>query len=239
MSHLSRNFLIFGVSKGLGKAILDAVPQAHDRVFGVSRTPPQSKQNVQWIEADLSNVYEAIAHIENTIHQERIDVLIYNVGLWEQKAFSNDYDFKNISRNEIQNMLNVNLHSCILSLQTFMDNLKRSNNAKVILIGSTWGLDNHNGKELIFSASKYALRGIAQSLREILREYQIGVSVLNLGYLATDFDIEVPVTEILKATDHQLIPLADVIAAINFIISTSAASCVKEITMPAMADRNI
>jgi short-subunit dehydrogenase len=107
------------------------------------------------------------------------------------------------------------------------------------LIGSTWGVDNHNGKELVFSATKYALRGIAQSLREILRNDLIGVSVLNLGYLATEYEVDVPTATVLAETNHALIPLSDVILAIKFIISTSNASCVKEILMPAMKDENI
>ena len=109
----------------------------------------------------------------------------------------------------------------------------------MILIGSTWGVDNHNGKELIFSATKYALRGVAQSLREILREDLIGVSILNLGYLATEYKIDVPTELILAETNHSLIPLSDVIQAIKFIISTTNATCVKEILMPAMKDRNV
>ena len=120
-----------------------------------------------------------------------------------------------------------------------IENLKLSDNAKVILIGSTWGVDNHNGKELVFSATKYALRGIAQSLREILRNDLIGVSVLNLGYLATEYEADVPTATVLADTNHTLIPLSDVILAIKFIISTSSASCVKEILMPAIKDENI
>lgn len=66
------------------------------------------------------------------------------------------------------------------------------------MIGSTWGLDNHNGKEVTFSATKYALRGIAQSLRETLREDKIAISVINLGYLATEFPLTVSVDEVIE-----------------------------------------
>ncbi|MEX6257051.1 hypothetical protein [Providencia huaxiensis] len=37
----------------------------------------------------------------------------------------------------------------------------------------------------------------------------------------------------------QLIPLQDVVNAVRFILSTSNATCVKEITMPAMMDLNV
>jgi hypothetical protein len=76
-------------------------------------------------------------------------------------------------------------------------------------------------------------------LWEILRNDLIGVSVLNLEYLATEYEADVPTATVLAETNQALIPLSDVILAIKFIISTSNASCVKEILMPAMKDENI
>ena len=157
----------------------------------------------------------------------------------DPNAFTENYKFEEVSSAELSTILNTNINTCIQSLQSLIENLKLSDNAKVILIGSTWGVDNHNGKELVFSATKYALRGIAQSLREILRNDLIGVSVLNLGYLATEYEADVPTATVLAETNHALIPLSDVILATKFIISTSNASCVKEILMPAMKDENI
>ena len=194
---------------------------------------------LNWICADLSTPEDAVEKVKVAVKDEKIDILIYNVGIWENNAFTENYNFEEVSSAELNTILNTNINTCIQSLQSLIENLKLSDNAKVILIGSTWGVDNHNGKELVFSATKYALRGIAQSLREILRNDLIGVSVLNLGYLATEYEADVPTATVLAETNHALIPLSDVILATKFIISTSNASCVKEILMPAMKDENI
>ncbi|ENW94166.1 SDR family NAD(P)-dependent oxidoreductase [Acinetobacter dispersus] len=239
MDNLNKTFLIYGVSKGLGKAIVQAVPKPTDTIYGVSRTQPKEMPKLNWIRADLSKSEQAVSDIKTTIGQQKIDVLIYNVGIWEQQAFSDNYNFEDVSAAEINQIINTNITTCILSIQSLIENLKLSNNAKIILIGSTWAVDNHNGKELVFSATKFALRGIAQSLREILREHLIGVSVLNLGYLASEYEIDKPTKDVLEQTEYSLIPLADVIQAIHFILSTSKASCVKEILMPAMLDTNV
>lgn len=239
MNSLSKTFLIYGVSKGLGKAIAKLIPDSIDTVYGVSRSAPEGIDNLNWISTDLSYPEDAVHTVKKVVGEDKIDILIYNVGIWENNAFTASYNFKEVSSIELNKIINTNISTCIQSLQSLIDNLKRSNNAKVILIGSTWGVDNHNGKELIFSATKYALRGVAQSLREILREDLIGVSVLNLGYLATEYEIDVPTELILAETNHSLIPLSDVIQAIKFIISTTNATCVKEILMPAMKDRNV
>ncbi|AZN67839.1 SDR family oxidoreductase [Acinetobacter haemolyticus] len=239
MNNSNQAFLIYGVSKGLGKAIVQAVPQPTDTIYGVSRTQPEETPYLNWICADLSKPEQAVSDVKTAVGQQKLDVLIYNVGIWEQQAFCDNYNFEDVSAAEINQIINTNITTCILSIQSLIENLKLSNNAKIILIGSTWGVDNHNGKELVFSSTKFALRGIAQSLREILREHLIGVSVLNLGYLASEYEIEKPVEEILEETEYSLIPLADVIHAINFIISTSKATCVKEILMPAMLDQYV
>ncbi len=239
MDNSNKTFLIYGVSKGLGKAIVQAVPKPTDTIYGVSRTQPQETPNLSWICTDLSNPEQAVSDIKIAIGQQKIDVLIYNVGIWEQQSFSKDYNFENVSAAEIHQIINTNITTCILSIQSLIENLKLSNNAKIILIGSTWGVDNHNGKELVFSTTKFALRGIVQSLREILREHLIGVSVLNLGYFASEYEIDKSTQAILEETKYSLIPLSDVIQAIHFIISTSKAACIKEILMPAMLDKNI
>ena len=239
MSNLSKNFLIYGVSKGLGKAIIQSIPESHDVIYGISRSIPISMANLNWIEADLSSSETSVHQIKKIINDNKIDVLIYNVGIWETNAFTDEYDFEKISPLEINQMISTNITTCIQSLQALLKNLRASNNAKVILIGSTWGVENHNGKELIFSATKFALRGVAESLREILRNDLIGVSILNLGYLATEYEIDTSIEKVLKETDYSLIPLADVIQAIKFIMSTSKGACVKEILMPAMKDINV
>lgn len=238
---MSKTYLIYGVSKGLGKAMASKLPSENDIIYGVSRTKPLffDGSNKRWIEADLSKPTQAVSQIADQIDSAKINYLIYNVGIWEKKAFIEEYDFNESSAEEIDNLINTNITSCILSIQSLLPNLRLSKDAKIILIGSTWGLENHQGKEVAFSASKFALRGVVHALRESLRPDHIGISILNLGYLATEYEYETPIEQIIEENDRSLIPLTDVIAAIQFILSTSSASCVKEITMPAMNDENV
>ncbi|AOM78453.1 SDR family NAD(P)-dependent oxidoreductase [Pedobacter steynii] len=229
MKLTQKTFLIYGVSKGLGKAIFNQLPDAEDKVFGISRTRPDflNTQNDRhfWIQADLSDVKNAKEAIQHAIGGEQIDYLIYNVGIWEKTAFNADYDFEQLAVDEIEEIIHTNITSLILSVQSFLPNLRKSENAKIIFIGSTLGLENHNKQAVIFSAAKFALRGVVQSLRTHLRKDNIGITALNLGDLATDAE-----------HDETLIPLSDVISALNFVIQTSNASCVKEIDMPSMKD---
>ncbi|MDR2223221.1 MAG: SDR family oxidoreductase [Flavobacteriaceae bacterium] len=235
-------YLIIGTSKGLGQAISHAIPTTEDKVYGVSRSNNTAKDqpaNFQWIGADLSDPTSAVKQITEQIGSQPLDYLIYNVGIWEHNAFSDTYSFDQNTQQEILTMINTNIASCILLIQSLLDNLKQSKNAKIILIGSTWGLDNHKGKEVTFSATKFALRGMVHALRENLRDDKIGVSILNLGYLATEYGYQDTVEQIITQSNGELIPLQDVLQAIRFIQSTSTATCVKEINMPAMMDTNM
>ena len=68
MSNLSKNFLIYGVSKGLGKAIIQSIPESHDVIYGISRSIPISMANLNWIEADLSFSETSVYQIKEIIN---------------------------------------------------------------------------------------------------------------------------------------------------------------------------
>jgi NAD(P)-dependent dehydrogenase (short-subunit alcohol dehydrogenase family) len=236
---VAKNYLIYGISKGLGKFLALRLPTEGDRVWGISRSKPaflEEKTAIQWVQADLSDPLQAQATIADALQDTPIDGLIYNVGIWERTAFTPDYDFEKVPAEETFQLINTNTTSAILAVQSMLPNLKKAPAAKIILIGSTWGLENHEGREVAFSASKFALRGMAHALRASLRPFQIGVTVLNLGYLGeggTDLQKE------LETSGGQLIPLHDVLRAIRFVMATSYATCVKEIHMPAMQDGQV
>jgi 3-oxoacyl-[acyl-carrier protein] reductase len=242
MPGIKNTYLIYGVSKGLGKAIAKFLPSKNDKVFGISRTKPSypySTDNNIWIQADLSKPQEAVATIKKIIAAEKIDYFIYNVGIWEKTGFTPGYNFEQLDDGEIEEIISTNITSTILSIKTLLPNLKRSQNGKIIIIGSTLGLQNHNKKEVVFSIAKFAMQGIIHSLRTHLREHDIGVTVVNLGDLATQYGYDEGTDIVLKKHKGKLIPIADVINALRFIIGTTNATCIKEINMPAMKDPDI
>ena len=65
------------------------------------------------------------------------------------------------------------------------------------------------------------------------------IGVVQISGSISEYEIDTHIDKVLKETDYSLIPLADVIHAIKFIMSTSKGACVKEILMPAMKDINV
>jgi short-subunit dehydrogenase len=237
------NFMILGASRGLGDAFVRGLPEEGDTVWMISRTRPDSlelKDGVHriWIEADLS-LKSASQQIAVAVKDVPLDVLIYNAGIWETNGWQPHYDFEKDDPEEIANIIQVNTTSAILCLQKLLPNLKESSNAKVILIGSTDGLENNGDNLPAYVASKFGIRGLAHALRESVREHQIAVTCLNPGSIGTGIPYEEGVEKALSHYQGRCIPLQDIVLLVRTLTKLSYATCVKEIHMPAMMDRNM
>ncbi|MFE4712748.1 SDR family NAD(P)-dependent oxidoreductase [Paenibacillus sp. NPDC056722] len=237
-----KNFIIFGASQGLGDAFVKGLPENGDRVWIVSRTRPPSVDlndgiTRYWIEADLS-LSSSAEKIASEIAGEPLDVLIYNVGLWEKEGFTEQYNFEQDDPAEIIKMIQVNLSSPITCIQKLLPNLKQSDNGKIILIGSTAGLDHTNNDQVTFVASKFGLRGIGSALREHTRKYGIPVTCINPGEIAAEIPYEEGADKAIALYDGARIPVQDIVSLVKCVITLSKASCVKEIHIPAMLDTN-
>ncbi|MEC1177425.1 SDR family NAD(P)-dependent oxidoreductase [Metasolibacillus meyeri] len=239
---MSKNFIIFGASQGLGDAFVKGVPTRGDRVWIVSRTRPNSLDlhdgvNRKWLSIDLSN-QQQITFLKETLKSIPIDALIYNVGVWEKLGFEDDYTFDRDTAEDISSLIHINLISTITYIQALLPNLRQAKNGKIILIGSTAGLDHTNNPQVSFVASKFALRGITNALREHLRQDGIPVTCINPGELAAEVPYEDGAEKALRLYEGTRIPVQDIVAIVQCVLNLSPAACVKEINIPAITDLN-
>jgi NAD(P)-dependent dehydrogenase (short-subunit alcohol dehydrogenase family) len=233
--------MVVGASKGLGKALIEGLGQAHDTLIGVSRTrpdhiKPQAGVQVRWVEADLADPATAAMTLEQAVAEGGLDTLIYNLGIWETLAFDPAYAFLADDDDQLQAIVNCNITSPIVLIKRLLPVLLKSANPRVILTGSTSGLPRSGRPEVAFGASKFALRGMADALREGYREQRLGVTCLNLGYLNTEDDFNTCRSVAEQRGAGQLIPVHDVVQVVRMALSLSSASFVKEITLPAILD---
>lgn len=233
--------MIVGASQGLGRAFVDGLGDKGDHLIGVSRSvptklPERPGMHIDWIAADLASPERAAASVGEAMAKGELDVLIYNLGLWETRAFEPDYRFLADSPAEIQRIVTVNVSGAILLIQALLPALLRSSSPRIILTGSTSALPGHGRPEVAFSATKFALRGIAEALREGFREHRLGVTCLQLGYLNTEDDLSVPVANAIQRGNGELIPLHDVVQLVRTLLTLSPSSYLKEVVMPAMGD---
>lgn len=210
-----KKIVIVGASRGIGAELVNYFSASGHEVIGVSRS---SASNCRWIKADISTT-EGIRHVVNKIDKEAIDVLIYSSGIWEEYGFSEKFDFRKTSSDETHRIMLVNLIAPIEMTKGLVKNLSMSPNPRAIYLGALSGLDHMVTEQVAYVASKFGLRGAIQSLRYALKDEKIGLSVINPGNVATE--------EVLKDIEEgrfkqQIpIPISDIIAAIEMILSLS------------------
>jgi len=223
-----KTILVAGASRGIGLAVAEHFVGQCDRLLAVSRTKAPVGE---WIQADLSEL-AGVEAVAEAIGAEPLDALLYMGGTWETHAFTRQYRFEDCADEDITHVIAVNLVAPIRLVKVLLPALRRSDNPKVVFMGSLSGRDNYPGREVANSASKFGLRGVVHSLREELRSEQIGVTVINPGNVGTP--------EVLAdlANDDLVggaaVPLSDLLSIIDCVLSLSRATCIKEIDVPAM-----
>ena len=107
-----------------------------------------------------------------------------------KRGFEDDYSFDLDQPEDIAHLINVNVTSTITYIQALLPHVRTSENGKIIVIGSTAGLDHTNLSQVSFVASKFGLRGIVNALREHVRKDKISVTCINPGELAAEVPYE-------------------------------------------------
>lgn len=211
----ARKIAVIGASRGIGAAVAQHFAQKGDRVVSVSRSPAIAGE---WIQADISTS-EGIELVVDKLGESVLDALLFMGGVWEDGAFTEQYDFIKSSDQETRFVIAVNTVAPIELTRQLAKNLVKSNNPRAIFIGALSGLDNSATAEVANTASKFGLRGAAQALKVALRDYKIGITVINPGNVAT----EEVMTDIEEGRFPQQapIPLEDLISAIEWILALS------------------
>lgn len=178
----SRTILVTGSSRGIGKAITDRLLRESCRVIGVSRAPgAEQTDNFTPVAMDLSDIDKLPSQFSE-LRQDHpeIDAVICNAG------YGYFGSLEEFSPQQIRQMIDLNLTSQLLLLREFLPHLKTKGRGDIILMGSEAALSGGK-KGAVYCATKFALRGVAQSLRDECTTNGIRVGIINPGMVETDF----------------------------------------------------
>lgn len=210
-----RRIAVTGASAGIGAALVRALVARGDQVTGIARRPSAAGQ---WIAGDLADPAD-IARIAGALGKDPLDAIIHNAGIWEDTAFSDAYDFANCPADETLRVVAINLLAPILLTQALLGPLTAAR-GRVVLIGSTSGLDNIGTPEVAYNASKAGLRGAAQAMAVALAPRGIAVTLINPGDVDTDPDGRPP-----------RLTLEDLTASVLHCLSLSSGTVINEMTL--------
>jgi short-subunit dehydrogenase len=183
--------LLTGATGGLGRPIAAMLLEAGAGVLLAGRSPARlaelareldqdSRERCDWHEADLA----APASIETLARagtQWRCNVVVHAAGV---PAFG---PAGSLSAQAVQRVLDVNLLGPMLLTQALLAGLAGQARSQVIFIGSVLGAIGLPGFSA-YCASKFGLRGYAQSLRRELEDGPVRVQYLGPRSTRTPFN---------------------------------------------------
>ena len=105
--------------------------------------------------ADRSQVFDAANRIRARFG--RIDVLVNNAGIAQQKLFSD------ITEQDWRRMMGVNLDGTFYCIQAALPDLVHQKRGKIVNVSSMWGICG-GSCEVHYSASKAAVIGLTKAL---------------------------------------------------------------------------
>jgi|TARA_R110000737_G_scaffold21837_3_gene40392 3-oxoacyl-[acyl-carrier protein] reductase len=190
----NKKAIITGGGRGLGKATAIAFAKEGIDVAITGRNEKNLKETVAELEAfgikaiysvfDIGN-YESVKNsIKNIVDSlGSVDILVNNAGI---AAFGSLEEMEVITWSEI---IQTNLMGMYYVTKEILPYLIAQNEGDIINVSSTAGL-NGNANTSAYSASKFAVIGMSESLMKEVRKNNIRVCTLTPSTIASDMSIE-------------------------------------------------
>lgn len=185
MHTIKRTVLVTGASSGIGRAVARNLLQQGHHVLGMSRDSGKfirQMDNFTPVQLDLSRLNDDIPQKIRELEQAfpEIDAVVFCAG---RGQFGSVEEF---SYAQIESLITLNFTSQAFLVKALLPALKRKNHSDLIFIGSEAALKGSR-KGAMYCASKFALRGFTQSLREECAKSNVRVSLINPGMVKTAF----------------------------------------------------
>lgn len=191
--------LITGAGKGIGKALAIAFAKEGISVALLSRTNTDLEKVAEEVrafgvealvvEADVSNLNSVNNAADKVLKSfGTIDILINNAGIGK---FGNFMDLEPSAWEEV---ININLMGTYYVTRAFLPQMIERKVGDIINISSTAGL-NGNAMTSAYSASKFGLIGMTDSLMKEVRKHNIRVNCLIPSTVATDMAMDLKLTD--------------------------------------------
>jgi short-subunit dehydrogenase len=179
---MQRSVIITGGSSGIGLAITKHLLKNNNRVINLSRSSAKIADPLfQEHSVDLSQI-QLIPKITQKLCLDlpTLDTLICNAG---SGIFGN---LEQLSFSQIDYLIQLNLTAQMYLTKGILAQLKKNRPANIIFIGSEAACQGKK-QGSIYCASKFALRGFAQALREECATSHVKISIIHPGMVRTAF----------------------------------------------------
>lgn len=186
-----KTVVITGASRGIGRAIAELFANENYNVLINYNNSEESALvlhnklksrglSVEFFKADVANRNEVDLMMKFCIEAfGSIDVLINNAGISQEKLFID------ITDEDFDTMMNVNLKSVFYCSQEALKYMLPKKSGKIINISSIWGMVGASC-EVHYSTAKAGVIGLTKSLAKELGPSNIQVNCIAPGIILTD-----------------------------------------------------
>ena len=183
-------WLITGAGRGMGVDIAQAALAAGDRVVATARDAANvlaavgEHADLFAVSLDITDTDSIDAAVNAAIERfGRIDVLVNNAG-----NFQAGY-FEEISPEQFRAQMETNFFGPLNVTRAVLPVMRRQRSGHIITITSTAGIVS-GGFGSAYGASKFALEGWSESLREEVEQFGIQVTAVEPGFFRTELLVE-------------------------------------------------
>lgn len=182
--------LVTGAGKGIGRAIAIALANEGVHVGLVARTEQDLQEVAAEIKStgvnaaiatadvsDIESVNKAVESIQKTLGD--IDILINNAGTG---TFGK---FLELEPAQWENQVKVNLFGVYYTTRAVLPQMIERETGDIVNVSSTAGLRGNAGTSA-YSASKFGVMGLTESLMQEVRKHNIRVTALAPSTVVTD-----------------------------------------------------
>ncbi|MDS9470742.1 3-ketoacyl-ACP reductase [Sporosarcina pasteurii] len=182
--------LITGAGRGIGRATAIAFAKEGINVGLVGRTGANLEKVAEEIAeygvevtmatadvSDIESAQKAVEHIQSELGT--IDILINNAGVAKFGKFLD------LSPDEFKNIIDINLMGVYNVTRAVLPSMIEQSSGDIINISSTAG-ERGGPVTAAYSASKFGLIGLTESLMQEVRKHNIRVTALTPSTVATD-----------------------------------------------------
>ncbi len=188
-----KTIIVTGGSRGIGAAIVRTLAKENYNVVlnynksqeaaeEIKKELAEDNIHIETFKADVSKKDEVKKLVKFTLDKfKNIDILINNAGIDQIKPFMD------ITEEDWNTMMNVNLNSVFYCTQEVLENMIHNKKGCIINISSIWGIMGASC-EVHYSASKAAVDGMTKALAKELGPSNIRVNSIAPGLINTDMN---------------------------------------------------
>ncbi len=182
-----RVWLVTGASRGFGHAISEALLTRGDRVVATGRGADfvesfgRAHPEALALRLDVTDPTTARAAVENAVDRfGRLDVVVNNAGYGHFGAI------EELSEDELRRQFEVNFFGMAHVTRAVLPQMRRQRSGHIVQMSSLQGIEGMVGAGY-YSATKFAVEGLSESLASEVEHLGIKVTIVEPGPHRTEF----------------------------------------------------